>query len=194
MRMAPDEMAAMMGGEERPPTDNEAEMSYFTEFTTYFAYMLLIVVGHIRDFWGRTSGRTRWKTLLPSGKRGGTGMAPLFKSWENFYPRRLYDRIIDVFNRPICSSPSAWITVLSRATDPASKELAKTGETQRCLNLGSYNSLGFADDWMNTCGPAVLQEVENWPMERQTFRKTSSRWAPLSEEAAARLHSAHQSS
>ena len=113
MRMAPDEMAAMMGGEERPPTDNEAEMSYFTEFTTYFAYMLLIVVGHIRDFWGRTSGRTRWKTLLPSGKRGGTGMAPLFKSWENFYTRRLYDRIIDVFNRPICSSPGP-----SRGTAP----------------------------------------------------------------------------
>ena len=157
MRMAPDEVM------DRPPTDNEAEMSYFTEFTTYFAYMLLIVVGHFRDFWGRASGRTRWKTLLPSGA-GRAKLAPLFKSWENFYTRRLYDRIIDVFNRPICSSPSAWITVQSRATDPATKELEKTGETQRCLNLGSYNYLGFADDWMATCGPPVLRTVDDWPI------------------------------
>ncbi|KAH8043250.1 serine C-palmitoyltransferase [Aureococcus anophagefferens] len=148
---------------DRPPTDNEAEMSYFTEFTTYFAYMLLIVVGHFRDFWGRASGRTRWKTLLPSGA-GRAKLAPLFKSWENFYTRRLYDRIIDVFNRPICSSPSAWITVQSRATDPATKELEKTGKTQRCLNLGSYNYLGFADDWMATCGPPVLRTVDDWPI------------------------------
>ncbi|KAH8043926.1 serine C-palmitoyltransferase [Aureococcus anophagefferens] len=134
MRMVPEEVM------DRPPTDNEAEMSYFTEFTTYFAYMLLIVVGHFRDFWGRASGRTRWKTLLPSGA-GRAKLAPLFKS-----------------------SPSAWITVQSRATDPATKELEKTGKTQRCLNLGSYNYLGFADDWMATCGPPVLRTVDDWPI------------------------------
>ena len=84
-------------------------MSFFTEFTTYFAYTLLIAVGHLRDFWGRLTGRTRFATLKSKPQ---TKLAPLLKSWENFYTRRLYDRIIDVFNRPICSSPSAWITVV----------------------------------------------------------------------------------
>jgi 7-keto-8-aminopelargonate synthetase-like enzyme len=30
---------------------------------------------------------------------------------------------------------------------------------RRCLNLGSYNYLGFADDWQNTCAPAVTNCV-----------------------------------
>jgi serine palmitoyltransferase len=75
----------------------------------------------------------------------------------------LYDRIIDVFNRPICSSPSAWITVQERAPHPETSELIRTGVERRCMNLGSYNYLGFADDWMNTCGEPVLQAAQDWP-------------------------------
>ncbi|KAH8057364.1 serine C-palmitoyltransferase [Aureococcus anophagefferens] len=155
MRMVPEEVM------DRPPTDNEAEMSYFTEFTTYFAYMLLIVVGHFRDFWGRASGRTRWKTLLPSGagapssRRSSSRGRTSTRGGSTTDHRRLQP--------PICSSPSAWITVQSRATDPATKELEKTGKTQRCLNLGSYNYLGFADDWMAACGPRA-RTVDDWPI------------------------------
>mmetsp|Transcript_18847 Transcript_18847/g.56021 ORF Transcript_18847/g.56021 Transcript_18847/m.56021 type:complete len:504 (+) Transcript_18847:249-1760(+) len=148
----------------------EPRMSFFTEFTVYFAYALLIVVGHVRDFWGRLTGRTRFRTLLPA-RAGGAGarLAPLLKSWENFYTRRLYDRLLDVFNRPICSSPGAWITLESRAPDAAS-DLAKTGATQRCLNLGSYNYLGFADDWLRTCGPPVLGAAGAWPVSTGSSR------------------------
>jgi len=138
-------------------------MSPWTEFTTYFAYGVLIVVGHIRDFFARVTGTTRWKTILPK-RSGNAKLAPLFKSWENFYTRRLYDRIIDVFNRPICSSPSAWITIQERATNPATMQLERTGATARCLNLGSYNYLGFADDWQNTCGAPVLAAARAWPV------------------------------
>ena len=138
----------------------DIDMSFFTEFTTYFAYTLLIAVGHLRDFWGRLTGRTRFATLKSKPK---TKLAPLLKSWENFYTRRLYDRIIDVFNRPICSSPSAWITVQERKPHPETSELIQTGQERRCLNLGSYNYLGFADDWMNTCGEPVLKAAREWP-------------------------------
>ena len=150
------------GAAERPkiiPAE-DVEMSFFTEFTTYFAYTLLIAVGHLRDFWGRLTGRTRFETLK---QQKAAKLAPLLKSWENFYTRRLYDRIIDVFNRPICSSPSAWITVQGRAPHPETSELIRTGVERRCMNLGSYNYLGFADDWMNTCGEPVLQAAQDWP-------------------------------
>lgn len=150
------------GAAERPaiiPAE-DVEMSFFTEFTTYFAYTLLIAVGHLRDFWGRLTGRTRFETLK---QQKAAKLAPLLKSWENFYTRRLYDRIIDVFNRPICSSPSAWITVQERAPHPETSELIRTGVERRCMNLGSYNYLGFADDWMNTCGEPVLQAAQDWP-------------------------------
>lgn len=40
-------------------------------------------------------------------------------------------------------------------------ELALTGGTKRCLNLGSYNYLGFAaaDEY---CTPRVLDTMEQW--------------------------------
>lgn len=141
-------------------SEAELEMSQFTELTTYLGYAVLIVVGHLRDFVGRLTGRTRWTTLKPQRKK----VAPLFKSWENFYARRLYHRIGDVFNRPISSSPSAHIDVVLRELDDTGKTYERTGVTKRCLNLGSYNYLGFADDWLATCGENVLRAVDEWPI------------------------------
>jgi serine palmitoyltransferase len=34
----------------------------------------------------------------------------------------------------------------------------------RCLNLGSYNYLGFADDWKVSCRKQVMESVDNWPL------------------------------
>ena len=33
---------------------------------------------------------------------------------QDFYTRRMYYRIHDAFNRPICSAPDAWIDVMER--------------------------------------------------------------------------------
>jgi len=38
------------------------------------------------------------------------------------------------------------------------------GEIQPCINLGSYNYLGFADDWKNTCRIPVAAELANGPI------------------------------
>lgn len=38
-----------------------------------------------------------------------------------------------------------------------------TGEQRECINLGSYNYLGFADDWNETCRPSVLATHAAWP-------------------------------
>lgn len=150
--------------DEYAPVQSEVEMSWFTELTTYLAYAVLIVVGHLRDLLGRLTGRTRWRTLQKQSR------APLFKSWENFYTRRLYHRIGDVFNRPICSSPGAQIDVMLRELDEDRMNFETTGETRHCLNLGSYNYLGFADDWVNTCGERVLKAVDDWPIASGSSR------------------------
>eukprot|EP00300_Choanocystis_sp_HF-7_P024193 c25600_g1_i1.p1 GENE.c25600_g1_i1~~c25600_g1_i1.p1 ORF type:complete len:427 (-),score=10.69 c25600_g1_i1:138-1307(-) len=36
------------------------------------------------------------------------------------------------------------------------------GRIQRCLNLGSYNYLGFADDWEPTCGEGVRESLARY--------------------------------
>jgi len=154
---------------EPPMEEADLEMSQFTELTTYFAYALLILVGHIRDACARFTGRSKWHTLTETKSKD---IAPLFKSWENFYARRLYHRIGDVFNRPINSSPSAHITVLERKLTSVNGNdvFCQTGVTRECTNLGSYNYLGFADDWLNTCGKPVLASLDKWPISTGSSR------------------------
>ena len=124
--------------------------------------------------------------------------APLLKSWENFYTRRLYHRIQDCFNRPIASRPGAAIRVLERVSWDGNKTMEVLGsldnlETLRqrdeytrgehfvlsdpsdrvsraCLNLGSYNYLGFADDWDVTCRRGVLSSLHQLPISPSSSR------------------------
>lgn len=42
--------------------------------------------------------------------------------------------------------------------------LSITGNTLNCINVGSYNYLGFADDWKVSCRDQVMPAVDAWPM------------------------------
>jgi len=117
--------------------------------------------------------------------------APLLQSWENFYTKRLYHRIQDCFNRPIASNPGATIQMLERISSDGNKTLQVLGTldnldndserevylkgkhfntvsggrvTRKVLNLGSYNYLGFADDWNITCKEDVLGSLDILPV------------------------------
>lgn len=134
------------------------EITWFAAITTYLGYAILIIFGHIRDFFGKLTGSTRYGVTLPP-----KGYAPLLKGWENFYTRRLYHRIQDCWNRVVCSSPGATIDILERKSADGNKTLCTTGKTcDGFLNLGSYNYLGFADDWQNTCAKDVVGCLDNY--------------------------------
>lgn len=68
-------------------------------FFVYVSYAMMIMVGHIRDFFGNLTGRGRFvvQTKTKSGLRthdsNASFFAPLLKNWENFYKRRLYMRL-----------------------------------------------------------------------------------------------------
>jgi serine palmitoyltransferase len=138
----------------------EHQITWFAAMTTYFGYVILIVFGHTRDFFGRLSGKSRY---FGTKKQVAKGISPLLASWENFYTRRLYHRIQDCWNRPISGPPGASINVIERNSKDGNCTL-ETNETktQECVNLGSYNYLGFADDWMSTCGEPVLGSLEDF--------------------------------
>ena len=192
------------------------EITIFAAITTYLGYVVLIVTGHIRDVCanifrkGRyfrsnqhsmTNSRTSSRPTPPQPTTPPvvvghypsddfTKYAPLLKSWENFYTRRLYHRIQDCFNRPIASRPSAIISVLERVSFDGNKTMSVLGQlsnlddeksalsyqlgkhydetpdgrvVRRCLNLGSYNYLGFADDWDVTCRKNVMGSLDTLP-------------------------------
>ncbi|EED95276.1 predicted protein [Thalassiosira pseudonana CCMP1335] len=139
-------------------TNPHQDITIFAAITTYLGYIVLIITGHIRDISVANTGN------YPSDDL--TKYAPLLKSWENFYTRRLYHRIQDCFNRPIASRPSAIISVLERVSFDGNKTMSETSDgrvVRRCLNLGSYNYLGFADDWDITCRKGVMGSLDVLP-------------------------------
>ncbi|KAF5808553.1 putative serine C-palmitoyltransferase [Helianthus annuus] len=126
---------------------------YLTALTTYFSYGLLFAFGQLRDF---------FRNLIDWWKASDLqGYAPICLGLEDFYIRRLYLRIQDCFGRPISSPPDAWFDVVERVSNDNNKTLKRTTKTSRCLNLGSYNYLGFGavDEY---CTPRVIESLKRF--------------------------------
>ncbi|OQR83269.1 serine palmitoyltransferase [Achlya hypogyna] len=136
--------------------DNAEHVPLVAAFLCYFNFAILITFGRLRDFFGTWIGFSRYQSAADRRP----GVADMFIAWENFYTNRIYHRVQDVFNRPVASAPGARIDVVKRVSYDGNKSMTWTDETQNCLNLGSYNYLGFADDWMGTCSRMVLPVVE----------------------------------
>ncbi|TQD94313.1 hypothetical protein C1H46_020127 [Malus baccata] len=104
---------------------------YLTALTTYFSYGLLFVFGQVRDFFRK-----------------------IIDWWST-------SNLQDCFNRPIASAPDAWFDVVERYSNDYNKTLKLTKKTSRCLNLGSYNYLGFAasDEY---CTPRAVETLKKY--------------------------------
>ncbi|KAF8762461.1 hypothetical protein HU200_009426 [Digitaria exilis] len=129
-------------------------LPYSTALTTLFSYGLLFAFGHLRDFFRRIIDSRKPTTNLKD-------YAPICLGHEDFYTRRLFNRVQDCCNRPIASAPDAWIDVIERYSNDGNKTIHRTSKTSRCLNLGSYNYLGFAaaDEY---CTPRVIESLKKY--------------------------------
>ena len=111
-------------------------------------------------FWRRADARKPTNPGAPPGPPMTAKHGPPFNTgWTIFYTRRLYKRIEDCWNRPIAGQAATFIDVLLRkrgARRRAPHEL--TGETKNCLNLGSYNYLGFGG-YDPICTKAVIRTL-----------------------------------
>jgi len=89
----------------------------------------------------------------------------MLSGWNAFWTRRVYTFVEDSFNRPIFGAPGAWIDVIERKFDRATNRLVPATLLRRCLNLGSYNYLGFGGfhpvitpqlfEVLNAYGPSI---------------------------------------
>ncbi|KAK0264388.1 hypothetical protein B0A54_06359 [Friedmanniomyces endolithicus] len=121
------------------PEPIEDEPPYYYLITTYISYLVLIIFGHVRDFFGKRFKPENYKHL-----RARDGYAPLYSDFDNFYIRRLQLRINDCFRRPVTGVPGRFITLLDRTSDDFNLSFKLTGTTTETLNMSSYNYLGFA--------------------------------------------------
>ncbi|KAM0722589.1 hypothetical protein Q7P37_002030 [Cladosporium fusiforme] len=138
------------------PEPVEDEPPYFYLITTYISYLILIIFGHVRDFFGKRFRQDRYKQLQEQD-----GYAPLNSDFDNFYIRRLQLRINDCFRRPVTGVPGRFITLLDRTSDDFNLSFKLTGTTTETLNMSSYNYLGFAQS-EGECADAAEAAVRKY--------------------------------
>lgn len=140
-------------GEPLPiPVDDDPP--YFIHLATLLSYLILIIIGHTRDFFGKIFKPQDYEDLVEKN-----GYAPWYDGFENFYVRRLKLRIDDCFARPIHGAPGRYIKCFERKRH--NKEYIYSGESVECLNLSSYNYLGFAQSH-GVCTDNVLKIVDKY--------------------------------
>lgn len=145
----------------------EDEPPYYFLITTYISYLILIVFGHVRDFFGKRFRQKHYRHL-----KERDGYAPLNSDFDNFYTRRLKMRINDCFSRPITGVPGRFITLLDRRSDNGNNTFKLTGTTTETLNLSSYNYLGFAQS-EGPCADATEQAVKKYGISLASPRADS---------------------
>ncbi|KAI9750289.1 MAG: serine palmitoyltransferase, long chain base subunit [Lichina confinis] len=134
------------------------EPPYFYLLTTYLSYLILIVFGHVRDYFGKMFRKEHYRHL-----QAQDGYAPLNSDFDSFYVRRLKTRLNDCFARPVVGVPGRYITLLDRDSDDYNLTFRLTGTTTETLNLSSYNYLGFAQS-EGPCADAAEEAVRRCGM------------------------------
>ena len=126
---------------------------------TYINYGMTTIFGFLRDFLRKHGFE---KLLASQEDPEMKDFVPLYASFESFYTRNIYNRIQDVFNRPICSVPGATVDIVERKFSHSGWTYEYTGNVHKdIVNLGSYNYLGFAEK-SGPCAEAAIEAVEKY--------------------------------
>lgn len=129
---------------------------YYIVTLTYINYLILIILGHIHDFFGMRFQKRRHRDIVEFD-----GYAPWYSKFESFYVRRLKTRIDECFSRPTTGVPGRFITCVDRVSHNYNEWYSYPGTTTTCLNLSSYNYLGFAES-EGACTSAALETVNKY--------------------------------
>ncbi|KAG5643681.1 hypothetical protein DXG03_000514 [Asterophora parasitica] len=135
------------------PEHVEQDPPYYILLSTYISYLILIVIGHIRDFLGKRLSPKYYTHLVPRN-----GYAPLNSDFDSFYTRRLKTRMDECFSQPVTGVAGRTIVLLDRISPDYNHTHIFTGTRTRALNISSYNYLGFAQA-RGGCADAVEESI-----------------------------------
>ncbi|CAL1688975.1 unnamed protein product [Lasius platythorax] len=119
-----------------PSKESFEKVPFITAALTHLGFYILMFLGFINQLFFVPKVAT---------EKNRQGYAPLYDNFEKFYLRYVYRRVRDCWNRPICSVPGATVTLKDRVTKDYGWTFQFTGTETQCINLGSYNYLGFAE-------------------------------------------------
>lgn len=126
--------------------------SIITAFLTYMGFYILMFLGYMSQ------------ALFPpkmTQQKNRSGYPALYNKFVTFYSLYLYRRIRDCWNYPVCSVPGAEIVLKDRITEDHGWTFKYTGGETKCLNLGSYNYLGFAEN-KGPCANAAIDAIQKY--------------------------------
>ncbi|KAJ7165007.1 serine palmitoyltransferase 2 [Mycena filopes] len=129
---------------------------YYIVISTYISYLILICMGHIRDFLGKRFHPSAYYHLMPRD-----GYAPLNSDFDSFYTRRLKRRMDECFGQPVTGVAGRTIMLLDRYSADYNATQIFTGTRTRALNISSYNYLGFAQA-KGGCADAVEESIRRY--------------------------------
>ncbi|CCE63061.1 hypothetical protein TPHA_0D04270 [Tetrapisispora phaffii CBS 4417] len=142
-------------GKQLKPSVFEAP-PYYISLITYLNYLILIILGHLHDFFSMTFMKDKNIGLLEHD-----GYAPWYSKFESFYTRRMKKRIDDCFSRPTTGVPGRFIRCIDRISHDLNEYFTYPGTTTMCLNLSSYNYLGFAQS-EGQCTDAAIEAANTY--------------------------------
>ncbi|KAJ1768807.1 serine palmitoyltransferase component [Coemansia sp. RSA 1813] len=175
---------APSSSEEKEKGSSELEaVPSFILVSTYLSFLLLLVIAHMRDFFGKLFYPENYVQL-----REQNGYAPMVSDFESLWSRRLYGRIRDCFNRPITGVAGGRVHLLDRVSHDFNNTFEFTGRVREVLNLASYNYLGFAQSH-GPCADKVEQAIRENGLTHGSTRAEAgcSRLLAETEEMVARF-------
>jgi len=123
---------------------------------SYLNYTVLFVISWIKELlYGLGPWRGKHVGMLKEG-RFREGYAPLYSTFESFYTRNVYRRNQECFNNVIGSVPGAVVTYVERQSDDDCWTFEVKNRKSECVNVSSYNYLGYAQ----TEGECIESAVE----------------------------------
>ncbi|KAJ7163859.1 pyridoxal phosphate-dependent transferase [Mycena crocata] len=135
------------------PAHVDQDPPYYILLSTYISYLILICMGHVRDFLGKRFHPRAYRHLMPRD-----GYAPLNSDFDSFYTRRLKTRMDECFSQPVTGVAGRTIQLLDRISPDYNHHQVFTGTRTRALNISSYNYLGFAQA-RGGCADAVEASI-----------------------------------
>ncbi|KAG7095718.1 hypothetical protein E1B28_006431 [Marasmius oreades] len=129
---------------------------YYILLSTYISYLVLICLGHMRDFLGKRFHPKAYRHLMPHD-----GYASLNSDFDSFYTRRLKVRMDECFAQPVTGVAGRTIVLLDRVSLDYNRTQVPTGNKTRALNISSYNYLGFAQA-RGGCADVVEEAIKRY--------------------------------
>ncbi|KAG2344045.1 serine palmitoyltransferase 2 [Suillus weaverae] len=128
----------------------------YIHFATYISLLILHMLGHLRDFFGKLFAKSHFAHLMPHN-----GYAPLNSSFDSFVLRRLKRRMDDCYQQPITGIPGRTVLVLDRYSTDYNHTQIYTGGKTRALNISSYNYLAFSQG-RGSWADAVAESIRRY--------------------------------